>query len=273
MERLLPADIVARLPEAVTTPHLEFTEDVETLPRYHGKTGELVFNNKTPFGRRVSRRRLRALLLEGLEEDVQWGKKLVSLSRADEEDAPVLLAFEDGGTHEADFVLGADGASSAVRRELLGAEKSAPGRSGTMVAMGIVEYKDEAKVKAIVDTHPVAAIMMGSGVVAAVGVMRADDPHDMASWSTVWSVVWKGGEGVELEGQDALEFAKDFVRRSPELYCEPFASAVRWAPDGSLCYVNELRYWVPVPWNNQGGRITLVGDACHAMLPCKCPRS
>lgn len=267
MERLLPAELVARLPEALTTPHLDFTDEVETFPCYHGKTGELVFNNKTPFGRRVTRQRMRALLLEGLEDHVRWGKRLVSISEAGE-DSPVRLGFEDGSTYEADFVLGADGASSAVRRELLGPDKGAAGKSGTMFAIGVVNYDDEAKVKAIVGIHPVAAIMMGSGAVAAVGAMRADHPYDVASWSTFWTVLWKG-QGVELEGQDAIDFIKDFVGKSPELYCEPFASAVEWTPDGSPCHINELRYWIPIPWDNHGGRITLVGDACHAMLPCK----
>lgn len=267
LERLLPADILARLPEALTTPHLEFTEDVETFPCYNGRTGDLIFNNKTPFGRRVSRQRMRRLLLNGLEANVQWGKKLASISQASDA-SPVCLKFADGSTCEADFVLGADGASSAVRRELLGAERGAAGKSGCMFATATVNYNDESKVRAIVDKHPLTAMMMGSGVVGAVGVMRADDPQDMASWSTFWVVMWKG-ESVELRGQEAIDFINKFVSDNPDLYCEPFASAVKWTPEGSSCDINDLKYWIPVPWDSRGGRVTLVGDACHAMLPCE----
>lgn len=268
LENLLPADLLARLPEAVTTPHLEFTPDVETFPGYHGRTGDLVFESKLPGGRRVTRQRLRRLLYEGLEGDVHWGKKLASLSQAPNESA-VRLAFEDGSEHQADFVLGADGSSSAVRRALLGPEKSSPSGSGFIFAMGVANYHDEAKMRAVVDKHPVAAMMMGTGPVSAVGVMQADDPHDMASWSTFWVDVWKG-DSVELSGQDAIDYVKKRFRSRSGLYCEPFASAIEWTPDGSVCDVNEMKYWIPEPWENKyGGRVTLAGDACHSMLPCK----
>lgn len=282
LEHLLPPDLLARLPEALTTPHLDFTEDVETFPCYNGRDGSLIFNNKTPFGRRVSRRRMRALLLDGLEEgDVRWGKTLAAFSsQNDDDDSGMCLRFADGSTHSADFVLGADGASSAVRRELFGQEEEeSPGsrgaarKSGCMFATATVHYNDEAKVRAIVDRHPLAAMMMGAGVVGAVGVMAADDPRDLASWSTFWVVMWRG-ESVELGGREAMDFMREFVsegsRAEGRLYCEPFASAVRWTPEGSACDISDLRYWSPVPWDNRGGRVTLVGDACHAMLPCKC---
>lgn len=267
MERLLPVDLLARLPEAVTTPYLDFTPEVETFPCYNGRTGDLTFNNKTPFARRVTRQRMRKLLVERLEENIRWGKKLVGISQQSITSA-VRLEFEDSSNYEAEFVLGADGVSSAVRGHLLGPEKAKAARSGYMFAMGIVNYEDETKVKAIVDMHPVAAMMMGSGAVAGVGVMRADDMHDKASWSTFWVGLWKG-ESVDLSGQDAIDFMKNSVSEHPEFYCEPFGSAIVWTPDGSACDINEMKYWIPVPWNNHGGRVTLAGDACHAMLPCK----
>lgn len=268
MESLLPADLLSRLPEAVTTPHLNYTEDVETFPCYDGRTGELLFETKMPHGRRVTRQRLRKLLFEGLEANVQWGKKLASISQPSDKSA-VRLEFEDGSVHHADFVLGADGSSSAVRRDLLGPEKSSSRGSGFTFAMGVANYHDEAKVRTIVDKHPVAAMMMGSGPITGVGVMRADDPRDMASWSTFWVGIWKG-DIVELSGQDAIDHVKKLARSQSELYCEPFASAIEWTPDDSVCDINEMRYWIPVPWDNKyGGRVTLAGDACHSMLPCK----
>lgn len=267
MERLLPPELMARLAEAMTTPHLNFTPEVETFPCYSGKTGELLFASKTPNGRRVTRQRLRKLLIEGLEDNIRWGKKLVGISQASTTSA-VRLEFEDGSAHEADFVLGADGASSVVRGHLLGPERAKAARSGCMLATGVVHYNDEAKVQAIVDMHPLAAIMMGSGAVALVGVMRANDIHVRASWSTFWMDMWQG-ETVNLKGQEAIDFMKTFVMEHPERYCEPFGSAIQWTPDGSLCGINDIKYWIPVPWDNRGGRITLAGDACHPMLPCK----
>lgn len=30
-----------------------------------------------------------------------------------------------------------------------------------------------------------------------------------------------------------------------------------------------MHYWVTSPWDNKGARVTLVGDAAHAMLPSR----
>jgi len=51
--------------------------------------------------------------------------------------------------------------------------------------------------------------------------------------------------------------------------CEPFRSAIRWIPAGSIFFATPLRYWVSAPWGNKGGRVALAGDAAHAMLPSR----
>ncbi len=97
--------------------------------------------------------------------------------------------------------------------------------------------------------------------------MYVDDPDDLSSWATFWVKIWKASEP-NLRGQDAI----DHVRATPRLQCEPFQSAIDWTPDGSACTVDEMRYWVPVPYDNHGGTVALAGDAAHPMLPCKCRR-
>lgn len=76
-----------------------------------------------------------------------------------------------------------------------------------------------------------------------------------------------------LRGAAAIEHIKATTDLGPESadVCEPFRSAIAWTPEGSECYVDEMRYWVPVSWANNtfGGRVTLVGDAAHPMLPCE----
>jgi hypothetical protein len=46
---------------------------------------------------------------------------------------------------------------------------------------------------------------------------------------------------------------------------EPFKSAFLWIPEGTPLYSNFLSYWMPVPWDTKGGRITMTGDAAHPM--------
>lgn len=52
---------------------------------------------------------------------------------------------------------------------------------------------------------------------------------------------------------------------------EPFRSANLWIPDGTPVTFDDIAYWVTIPWDNHGGRITLAGDAAHPQAPRKHP--
>jgi 2-polyprenyl-6-methoxyphenol hydroxylase-like FAD-dependent oxidoreductase len=67
--------------------------------------------------RPVSRIALRKILLEGLENVVEFDKTFVAYELT--ADGRVTVRFKDGSTATGDIVVGADGASSPVRRQLL----------------------------------------------------------------------------------------------------------------------------------------------------------
>jgi 2-polyprenyl-6-methoxyphenol hydroxylase-like FAD-dependent oxidoreductase len=67
--------------------------------------------------RPVSRTTLRRVLLEGLDDVVHFGKTLVAFE--DEPDGRVTAVFADGSRETADLLVGADGANSRVRSQLL----------------------------------------------------------------------------------------------------------------------------------------------------------
>jgi 2-polyprenyl-6-methoxyphenol hydroxylase-like FAD-dependent oxidoreductase len=67
--------------------------------------------------RPITRIALRRVLLEGLDEIVQFGKKFVSYE--DAPDGAVKVRFEDGSTAIGDVLIGSDGANSRVRKQLL----------------------------------------------------------------------------------------------------------------------------------------------------------
>lgn len=50
---------------------------------------------------------------------------------------------------------------------------------------------------------------------------------------------------------------------------EPFRSANLWIPDDTPVKFDDIAYWVTIPWDNHGGRITLAGDAAHPQAPRK----
>jgi 2-polyprenyl-6-methoxyphenol hydroxylase-like FAD-dependent oxidoreductase len=66
----------------------------------------------------VSRLTLRRALLEGLNEVVRFGKTFVRFEEGSKGDA-VVAHFDDGSLASGDILVGADGASSRVRRQLL----------------------------------------------------------------------------------------------------------------------------------------------------------
>src|SRR5215471_15979145 len=67
--------------------------------------------------RPVSRVALRQILAEGLEDVVAFGKTFESFEAMP--DGSVVARFEDGSSAEGDVLVGADGAASRVRRQLL----------------------------------------------------------------------------------------------------------------------------------------------------------
>lgn len=172
-KKLLPEHLIEKLPQALCNPNLKFDEESESLPVFNGETGELLFKNKVPGARRVSRQRLRGLLAHDLDEAgiIRWGKGLAGFRREEGSAAgPVQLQFEDGTTYDADYILGADGSSSKLRQLLFDGDEAAGVQlSGFMFATAIVQYSDAAKVEAVLKTHPVVAITMSTNSVGGCG--------------------------------------------------------------------------------------------------------
>lgn len=55
------------------------------------------------------------------------------------------------------------------------------------------------------------------------------------------------------------------------VWAEPFRKIVQDIPEETEAKSVRLEDWIPKKnlWDNLGGRITLVGDAAHAMTMCK----
>ena len=58
------------------------------------------------------------------------------------------------------------------------------------------------------------------------------------------------------------------MRKKAEHCVEPFRSSIMCIPDETPITINRIQYWVTIPWDNHNGRVTLAGDAAHAMTPC-----
>ncbi len=94
-------------------------------------------------------------------------------------------------------------------------------------------------------------------------VQDVPDPDDPANWRFQVVTSWLGEPDDSLD--DAGRLAQ--VKEKGSVLCEPYRSAVLWMPDDTKITYDGIAYWVPVPWDNHDGRVTLAGDAAHPMTP------
>ncbi|KAE9967440.1 hypothetical protein EG328_008182 [Venturia inaequalis] len=257
LEDVLPRDLFDRVYTAANDPFFsQDPPDPGFLPTWNGATGEHI--KDVPLLRmiRCSRRKLRALCAENIE--VVYGKRLQDVSYNDE-DNTVTAIFEDGSTETGNVLVGADGANSAVRTTIFGEEDAKPCTVPYSAVNLHVGYGDAAKALFVRSKHPIMThAIHPDGLWLWISIQDVPDPNDPATWVFQLQTTWRKTEGEDPTSLEAL-------KKKAETFCEPFRSANLWVPEGTTVTSNNLSYWVPVHWDNRGGRITLVGDAAHPM--------
>jgi 2-polyprenyl-6-methoxyphenol hydroxylase-like FAD-dependent oxidoreductase len=211
----------------------------------------------------VDRGTLLAILATGL--DIRFGHEVVGFEAGPDD---VTVRFADGGTFRADVLVGADGVHSAVRRRLLPAAEVVD--TGTRVIYG------RSPLEAV---RPVLPPALADGFVAIVsghvglasGVVEFRRPPAEAGLPPVGDYVMWGLSAAERR-------LPDLGGRSPaELHAAACRAVRRWHPDvrelvGRAAveetFLVRVRSSVRVPpW--PPGRVTLLGDAIHAMSPAR----
>jgi salicylate hydroxylase len=194
----------------------------------------------------------RADILAALAEqfpvgNIQFGRRIQTLSQ---DAAGVTLQFEDGGTARFDVVIGADGIHSRVRSALFGEEY--PRFTGVVSFRSVVPTERVRHVPEIEaftkwwGPNPQSQIVtfpLNQGKETFIFATTGQDSWTEESWTSE-------GDVNELRG-----FYKDF---------HPDARALLDACDSTL--KSALYEREPLPqWSV--GTVTLLGDACHPMLP------
>ncbi|CAG8433923.1 7891_t:CDS:2 [Funneliformis mosseae] len=122
--KCIPESVTNRLHEAIPDPIIDLETQNIYFCDHKGslllKSPAFKFKNFHEFSKLKSeftgfstyRDRLRDLLLEGI--DVQWGKKCIGY---EEDEEGVCAIFEDGSRVKGDFLIGADGINSPIRKQ------------------------------------------------------------------------------------------------------------------------------------------------------------
>lgn len=225
-----------------------------------GRSGHIVFSN--PLGKtarqrygadyyHVHRADLHRVLSEALANEpaasLQLGTGVQSFSEKGEH---VTVALSDGATVDGNALIGADGIHSAVRAGLFGDD--APRFTGNAAWRLLVPadrlppglIPPDATVWTGEKGHAVTYFVRGGELVNFVGVVERAD-WQVESW---------------LEQGDLGELRRDFAP-----WCDTIQTLLG-AADPESCFKWALYDRDPMPqWSK--GRVTLLGDACHPMLP------
>lgn len=93
-------------------------------------------------------------------------------------------------------------------------------------------------------------------------VLNVPDPEKPETWTFQLLCTWAKDDSSGLETQVSR---LNEVKARNSRFADPFGCANAWIPEGTPVSFSRLTYWEPIPWDNHGGRITLVGGAAHPM--------
>ncbi|KAF5845842.1 hypothetical protein GGP41_009638 [Bipolaris sorokiniana] len=258
---LIPDDLSTQINSCQVDPYVDCAAIGEDrIVIYNGQTREEAFAFPIPKAREINIRKLRVLLAERL--NVQYGKSFSHYEL--KEQGGVKVYFEDGSTDEGDLLVGIDGAMSKVRRCLLPKEgnmETLPFALMNFNASYTAEQAHFIKER----LHPLVDIAIHpAGHYIRANVLDMPDEKDASTWTFQILSTWplKYVEDHDNE-DDRLQRLKAHIKRDG--WAEPYKSAIEWIPDDTNVLRDQLKIWKTFPWNNQGGRVTLCGDAAHAM--------
>lgn len=199
----------------------------------------------------VHRGDLARLLVETLAVrhgiEPRLGSKVVACDVGGDSSPPALV-LDDGSAIEAEVVVGADGVHSSVRRSLFG---DVPARFS-----GAVAYRALVPLSRLGNTELEVINRLGPDSHVVSYVIGRDD-HLLNLVCVVPEQSWTVESWTELGSPDSLRAS--FAEWSPELrhvLCHVGEPVHRWA----LHDRDPLGQW-------GDGAVTLLGDACHPMLP------
>ncbi|KAL4791491.1 hypothetical protein BDV19DRAFT_401255 [Aspergillus venezuelensis] len=279
---LLPPNVLKRIEEVQVDQNVA-KNDTGSFLYLNLKSGDIHWRIPPNKRWRVNRERLRSALLQGIEEHVCWGRKVEGVQFDNDDEATVQLSTPFT------LIIGAEGPRSQIRQFLCpGNYKNVPlpvRFTGVSVSLTETEIAPLRRLDPLLfqGTHP------DSGVFFWFSILDAPDPEpdtntnveiageerrgggERGLYKVQLGISWplKNEEIDQVPGENA-ERLNNMKRRSegfvPFLY-----EAIQRIPEGTEVIEVTLADWEGSSenegkgWDNHSGRVTLAGDAAHAM--------
>ncbi|KIX95831.1 uncharacterized protein Z520_08539 [Fonsecaea multimorphosa CBS 102226] len=266
LAKCIPRELMARLKEAYCDEF--YTGKHTSWPMFNGQTGDKFFDMQGFNPLRVSRRKLRALLSDGV--DVRYGRRIVSVS-VSQPNGLATATFADGSTATGDLVVGCEGVHSYLREALVGKEQAA----NTPIDIQMFNTcwtlpRDVAVLQR--KAHPLFRIgYHPMGMTWVTAIQDVKDPNDPTTFLFQQCLSWPGRP--HADDFQTQQSKIDFIKSKAEAYAEPWKSAgLNIPPDlQPPLQVDAVAMWRPdIDWSTTSPlwpHVTLAGDAAHNIPP------
>lgn len=275
LRSLLAENILARLPEAHVNKRAFDAGQEGNFTFYDLSNGEAKWKVPASERIRVSRRRLRKVLLDGVE--VEWNK---AVARIVKDRRGVHVIFRDGSTATGSLIVACDGSHSAVRK-MIHARDHENYRLPIRFLGANVAYA-ESQVDGIrrLDPYFLQGSDSRTGAYFWFSFLETPDDSDAPGipelgdrlYSCQVVISWPYREGffgragpTNVPNTDVGQLI--WMKSLSADWAEPFRSIVQNLPDNAEVKDSELSDWIPQRNSDEvfEGRVVLLGDAFHPM--------
>ena len=218
--------------------------------------------------KRVNREKLRRALLVGVKDHVHWSKNLVEVVLADDGKC-VTGIFKDGSSASGTLLVGADGSNSRTRKILRPDDyknTQLPIRFvGSAIDMTPAQVQPLRDLDPLLfqGCHPETGDYLWFSILEVPdvnGTQGTGNDQYRVQINVSWPV--KGPED-EVKPSDAERLAE--MKGRAANWAPVLKAAVNTIPDGEPVQEITLADWPCHDWDNREARLTLIGDAAHAM--------